>query len=196
MAGPPGVWGRARVFCYMDQKEFSNEYYYTVSAGGPIPVTWDPYAAATAFNSAIAVPLRVLMGSNVGTVGTQFTYNDGTGSSATDYYSKVASVSSSLAIPEDASVVVQKKTGNHTRGGSGRWYFSGVDRVNVGGSYLTTSGVNAWQAFAVALKTAVVDQGITWSPAHFSKKLGLLLPIINTPVISLLGTRRRRRFIF
>jgi hypothetical protein len=62
---------------------------------------------------------------------------------------------------------------------------------------LNGSGIGDWQAFAVALKTAVTytatTGSVTLSPAHFSPFTGVLYPIVNTPVIGLLGTRRRRR---
>lgn len=195
MARPPGTWVLTTLFGFLDQKEWSNDFWWTISAGTP-PSNWDEHAAAGAFHSAIATPLLVLLGRQAGVIGTRMYYNDGTGTLGVDWYQKQFSVSSTGCLPEDVAVVVQKTTNNHTKGGRGRWYFAGADETNQSASYLTPTGITAWQALATALKTAVVDQGITYSPAHFSPKLSNIFPITNTPLVALLATRRRRRFQF
>jgi hypothetical protein len=184
-----------RIYGTQDQKEFSNEFWYTISAGSP-PSNWDQHAAAGALYSAIGTPLVATMSSGCTLLGCEFYYNNGSGTLGVDYYSKLTDSLSIAGIPEDVAVVVQKITANATKQGRGRWYFAGVGVTLIANSYLTSSGITAYQALATQLKTAVTDQGVTYSPAHFSPGLGMLLPLVDCPVVALLATRRRRRFGF
>lgn len=184
-----------RIFGTQDQKEFSNEFWYSISAGSP-GSTWDQKAAATAFYTALATPLIATMCGTCTLLGCEFFYNDGVGTIGLDFYSKLTNSSIFAGIPEDVAVVVQKLTTNTTKAGRGRWYFAGVGITEMSDSYLNSTGITNYQSLAVACKTAVTDQGVTWSPAHFSPKLNLLIPIKDCPVIALLATRRKRRFGF
>jgi hypothetical protein len=195
MSRPPGIWALLRIFGAQDQKEFSNEFWYSISAGSP-PSSWDRHAAAGVLYNAIASPLLATMSANCSLKGAEFYYNDGTGTLGVDYYQTHNSSAILSGIPEDVAVVVQKLTTNTTKKGRGRWYFAGVATGFVQDSYLNSGGITSYQALAVQLKTAVTDQTITYSPAHYSPGLNMLFPIADTPVIALLATRRRRRFGF
>ena len=192
---PPGPWGCVRVYGTQDQKEFSNEFWYSISAGTP-GSTWDQHAAAGAFYTAIGTAMIATMNSSCTLLGCDFLYNDGTGTIGVDYYSKLTNSLAFAGIPEDVAVVVQKITANTTKKGRGRWYFAGVGITELTDSYLNATGMTNYQALAVALKTAVTDQGVTWSPAHYSPQLNTLIPLKDCPVVALLATRRRRRFGF
>lgn len=184
-----------RIFGAQDQKEFSNEFWYSISSGSP-PGSWDRHAAAGVFYNAIGTAMIATMTAAAKLIGCEFYYNDGTGTLGVDYYSTLTPSGILEGVPEDIAVVVQKLTANVTKKGRGRWYFAGIGSTFVANSYLTTGGVTAYQALAVVLKAAQTDQGITYSPAHFSPGLGILIPITDTPVVNLLATRRRRRFGF
>jgi len=196
MAGrPSGVWAMVRIFGTQDQKEFSNEFWYSISSGSPAP-SWDQHAAAGAFYSALGTAIVNTMSSGCTLLGCVFYYNNGSGTLGVDYYSKLTDSLSVAGIPEDVAVVIQKITATPTKKGRGRWYFAGVGVSLMSNSYLNSAGITAYQALAVQLKTAVTDQGITYSPAHFSPGMSTLLPIVDCPVVALLATRRRRRFGF
>jgi hypothetical protein len=184
-----------RIYGSQDQKEFSNEFWYSISAGSPGSM-WDQHAAAGAFYSAIGTPLIATMCGTCKLIGCEMYYNDGTGTVGAAYYSTLTNSSVFSGIPEDVAVVIQKLTTNTTKKGRGRWYFAGVGVTEVNDSYLNSTGITNYQALAVQLKTAVTDQSITYSPAHFSPQLGTLIPLKDTPVVALLATRRRRRFGF
>lgn len=192
---PPGPWGLVTWYGRLDQKEFSNEFWLSISAGGPAP-GWDQYLAAQALYTSLTTNWAVPMATATKLLGVNFQYNDGTGTLGIDYYQTITGSGSGPALPEDVAVVVQKNTANQTRHGRGRWFLCGTANQYSNGSYLTATGIGFFQQIAIDLKTAIVDQGVTWSPAHHDKSTNTLRPITNDPVISLLSTNRRRRFRF
>lgn len=192
---PPGPWGLVKVYGTQDQKEFSNEFWYSISAGSPSS-SWDQKAAAVAFYTIIGTPMIATMCGTCKLLGCEFYYNDGSGTIGLDLYSTLTNSSVFSGIPEDVAVIIQKITAVAGKKTRGRWYFAGVGVTEVNDSYLNATGIAAYTTLAIALKTHVIDQGVTWSPAHFSPSLGTLTPIKNTPVIALLATQRERRFGF
>lgn len=190
-----GDWGLVIIYGQGDQREWSNEYWYSVSTGSPSS-TWNIDSAAEAFYSHISNALTPLLSNNYDTLGCQFYANFGSGTLGTEFYNTIAGTAGDSPIPEFTNAVVRKLTATFGRSGYGRWRFTGVDDSNVNGSYLSPGGLSNYQALAVVLKTAVTDQAITWSPANFSRKTGALEPITNCPVDAQLGTFRRRKYRF
>jgi hypothetical protein len=146
--------------------------------------------------TALSDTLSATMNENTLLRGGEFFYNFGAGTFGVDVYDVISGTLTGGALPEDVAVLVQKITALGGKTNRGRWYLPGVDMSLVTGSYLNTAGQTAYTAFAVAAKTNVTDQGITYSPAHFSKSTASLVPIQNDPVVGLLATRRARRYRF
>lgn len=186
------VWALFRVFGTGDMKEFSNEFWYSISSGSFGP-TYNFNGAIQQFYNAITPDWSSALTTGVTLRGAIGYFNDGTGTTGSEYYNNVVGTQTGASNPEDVAVVVRKKTSNMSKPGSGRWYFSEPAQADTVGSYLDSSGITNWALLAVQLKTAFTYSGVTFSPAHFSKKLAILLPIAETPVVGLLGTRRRRR---
>lgn len=189
----PGTqWARIVVYGTADVKEFSNDFWYSISAGSLVP----PYAYATALlaiYTELTTPWILALSNTITLRGAYGEFNDGAGTATTNIYVSQLGVLSPEPVPEDVAVVVRKQTANLTPSGKGRWYFAGTPNTGVIGSYLTGGQLTLWQALAVAAKTAVTSGGVTFAPAHFSRKTRLLYPITDDPVVALLGTRRRRR---
>lgn len=185
-------WVRFQLFGIGDTKEFSNVFWYSVSTGAFTPTT-NFQTLCNAFYAAITTPMLVGLSATYTLRGVYGEFNDGAGTTGVEYYDSLIGSAVTDPMPEDVAVVVRKKTANTTRDGSGRWYFAGTVSADTQGSYLNSTGISDWQAVAVACKTAVTVGAISLSPAHFSPKTGLLYPIVETPVVALLGTRRRRR---
>jgi hypothetical protein len=190
-----GPWGLLIIRGASDQKEWSNDFWFSISAGTPSG-SWNQLNAAQAILAALTANFFDALQQNSKVLGATFYYNDGVGTIGVDYYATVDGLDVGDPLPEDIAVVVQKITANTTREGRGRWYVTGIPASSLTGSYLNSSGIALYATVATDWKTAITDQGVTWSPAHFSPSTGLLYPITNTPVIALIGTRRRRRFGF
>lgn len=192
---PTTDWANITVYGFADQKEFINIFWYSIFSGAPTD-SWDAHAAAGVIYAAVATTLADTMNSGAALIGCEFFYNFGAGTFGVDYYSSFPGTLNNKLLPEDVAVVVQKITALGGKTNRGRWYLAGVDSSLVSGSYLNPTGQTSFQTFAVAAKTNVTDQGITYAPAHFSLQTTSLVPIKNTPVVALLATRRRRRYRF
>jgi len=185
-------WARFTLYGIGDLKEFSNIFWYSVTSGSFLPTT-NYQAICAAFYAMLTTPLIVPVSLTYTYRGVIGEFNDGAGTTGVEYYQNVLGTAVTDPLPEDVAVVVRKKTANTTRDGSGRWYFAGTTSADTIGSYLNSTGISDWQGVAVAAKSVVSAGSIVLSPAHFSPKTGLLYPILETPVVALLGTRRRRR---
>jgi hypothetical protein len=191
---PSGVpWVLAVFFGTGDEKQWSNDMWYNLT-GTPIDGSTDLVAIATAIYSGLTTTWAAAITTSEKILGVSLEMGDGTGNVwSTVFYSTTDGTGISSPMPEDVAVVVRKKTAIGTASGKGRWYFYGAGQGDVSGSYLAPAGVTDWQAFAVALKATVTAGAYTLKPSHFSKKTNLFTEILDTPVVGLLGTRRRRR---
>lgn len=188
-------WVRFVVYGILDMKEFSNDFWYSVTAGAvPEPASMQ-VVARDWYHNFITPAWTPALTTSVILRGCYAEFNDGAGTLGTDVYEEVNGSGISTYMPEDVAVVVQKISDFRHPTGRGRWYFCGLGQGDVNGSYLNASGLTDWRAFATQLKTAYVnsDVGLTLSPAVFSPHTQQLHPIVDTPVVALLGTRRRRR---
>jgi hypothetical protein len=193
---PGTAYARFVEYGASDQKEFSNDYWYSVTAG-----TFDPsndgVTAGAAFITLISNAHVAVLSVEWNLRGVNVELSDGALAIGTPVYSANPGVVSGPPIPGDVAAIVRKETTTPGKVGRGRWYFAGVPQAFNDGSYLTGGGYAAYQTFAVKLKTALNFTGVlgavTLSPAHFSRKTRLLYPIHNDPVVSLLGTKRKRR---
>ena len=181
-----------QVYYEMDQKEASDFFWYSITAGSILPSSPFSTIAAALYTPLIAV-WKFLMPTSNTFRGCKAYFSDGTGTTGVNYYANQGCEGDGDGLPGDVCVVVRKETAQFAATGKGRWLFPQPLEADVTGSYLNSGGVTAWTPFAIALKTAVTSGSITLSPAHFSPKLGLLYPIVNTPITSLLATQRRRR---
>jgi len=180
----------------LDMKEFSNDFWYSITSGALDPgldgtAVGQAFIALTEANFQQCFPLAVEIR------GVAVEINAGGISVGTDVYQSYNGAGISDYMPEDVAVVIRKLTTHPGKPGRGRWYFCGAGQADVKGSYLTATGITHWEGLAVKLKTAItvtaVGGTVTLSPAHFSPNTGVLYPLTNTPVVGLLGTRRRRR---
>lgn len=186
-----------KVYGTSDQKEFSNEFWYSVSSGALAPPLDGAIVATTIYTTLCGPWLEVLnqlallrgiyceLSDGSVVIGTPF-YQDQQGQEmSTDY------------LPGDVAAVVQKITAHPGKTGRGRWYFScvGVDLAT--NSYINPSGMTLFQSLSLTARTNITVTGasgpIVLAPAHFSPTDGLLYPILQAPVVALLGTKRRRR---
>lgn len=191
---PPAGTQWARFVMYMagDMKEWSMDFWYSVTSGTISPTT-DIKAVTTAVYSSLSAGIKNVLCTQDWSRGCIGYFNDGSGTIGTEHYQIVGGTISDQSLPEDVAVIVRKQTANLAKGGQGRWYFSMIAEQFVNGSYLTNDGITAYETCAVVFKTATTAGGLTLSPAHFSPKLNILIPIVNDPVVGLLGTRRKRR---
>lgn len=189
----PGTqWARFVAHGRLDQKTFSNDFWYSVTSGS-ISSTTPFHAVAAAWWAAMTSPWADAITTSTTLLGVTAYFNDGTGTFGIKYYNSVPGTGIGDTLPEDVAVVIQKLTADFAKAGKGRFFFSGAGVGDTTGSYLNSSGITDWQAFAVQIKSGFVTSGLTLSPAHFEPSTGLLKPIVDTPVISLLGTQRRRK---
>lgn len=186
-------WVLFKVFGQGDMKEFQNDFWYSVSSGSVSP-GFDYHGMIGAFYGALSAVWKNALTLETALRGAIGYFNDGTGTIGAEYYLTVVGTQTDTPLPEDVSAIVRKQTADLRPGGQGRWYFSMVPESTTDGSYLTPTGISSTYApLAVQLKAAVTHSGVTLSPAHWSEKLNALIPLNDTPVVGLLGTRRRRR---
>lgn len=192
---PPPLWALLTVYSRQDQKEISNEFWYQPSAA-PDLSTWAGGFAAKALYDPIATALIAVVTTKTIYLGADLIFGGAAGSIGYAYYESQPGTLSQDALPEDVSVLVQKDCASFARGSQGRWYFAGTAVTLTNGSYLNSAGQAAWLTVGTTLLLPVVDQGITYTPVHYSPKQNLLLPIKEVLPVALLATRRRRRFRF
>lgn len=194
MGRPVGVWARVEMYFTGEEKTWSMVFWYT--GAGAFPSNYNQATAGNAFYAQLVSSLLPLLNQVVMTRGVYVIINNGAGSYGVKVYNTDAGTGSNSALPEDVAAVVQRISDTPGPSGRGRIYVSGVDNGLAVSSYLTPAGITAFNAWGVDVKAAVVDQGITWSPAVYSEKLNMLHAMSAVNTIALLGTIRRRRTSF
>lgn len=189
-------WVRATIYGKGDMKEFSNDFWFVVTAG-TLNAAIDGTAAGVAIYSAYSALMSAPLVDTVVLRGIYTEIADGTSVVGTDYYQQVNGLDTSTGIPEDVAVVVRKLTGLPGKPNRGRWYFTQQAFDQIDGSYLSPTGTASYQALASALNVPIVFAGtggsVTIQPAHFNRVTQTLHAIVASPFVTLLGTRRRRR---
>jgi hypothetical protein len=193
---PGTAYVRAAVYGLDDQKEFSVDFWYSVSSGTVTP-DQDSVTIATAINGAVTMPWAATVDSATTFRGTYAEVSNGSEVVGGDWYQTQTGTLAGGPSPADIAVIVRKLTAQPGKTGRGRWYFPCPDVSLFSGSYLNSTGIAAYTTLAIACKTAITITAyagsVVLSPAHFSRKNRLLYPITNDPVVALLGTKRRRR---
>lgn len=189
---PGTAWALFKFFLQGDMKEFQTDFWYSISSGSVSP-GYNYNAACNAVYAALVPDWKTILTPLTTIRGCIGYFNDGTGTLGAEYYQNTIGTLTDTPLPEDVTAIVRKQTANVMRGGQGRFRFGMIGESLTSGSYLVPGGITAMQPFAIAIKTAVTSGGVTFSPAHFSPKLNLLLAMQDTPVVGLLGTARRRR---
>jgi hypothetical protein len=176
----------------MDQKEVSNDFWYSIQAG-TFPGTWNIVTACVTFYNHLTGALVVPLSSEVTIRGIRLVVNNGSGSLGTENYNALTGDDEQPSMPIDVAAIVRKITTTISRASQGRWYLPGLGQDLADESYLSSAGIVAFTNLAAALQLNVVDQSITWQASHYNRKLNVLEAIISCPVVADLATRRRRR---
>lgn len=192
-----GLWARMELYISGYNKQFSNIWWFdatTVDFGSGFSLSGDANSLVLGYSGHIAAMLDQTMTIQGGTV----EINGGTATVGVNvYHNTVGLVTTSLPLPEDVAVVVQRFNSSTSNEWRGRSYMSGVPQSFATGSYLATSGHTAVLGVFNALQTPIpASSSGDYAPANFSPKLGSIgVWTFNSPV-SLLGTARRRRVKF
>lgn len=189
---PPPPWMLATIFGNQDTKEWSNEFWYVPSVS-VAPSNFDPATLAADFFNAMHVVYVSYMHESASLKGAKATVDFTAGTFGGSYYSTEYGTLVNDALPEDVAVVVQKQTAHAGRSGTGRWRLTGMDDSCSTGSYLSPTGTGLIQAWVVQAMLPITSQTVTYTPAHYSKKLGSIITLQGADVEALLGTVRRRR---
>lgn len=192
MARPPGTWMFGELFFVGDVKEWSIEFWYD-GAGASLPTGYSADLTAENTLGTFSAAVAAVTGTAIKLVGLRVETNFGAGTfGGADYYNVAGGVSGDL-MPEDVAVVVRKDTAIGGKSGTGRWRMSGIPESFCTGSYLNAVGQLAYTNIQGQFGATVTDQGITWTPQLYSRKLNTLQPITLITTDLLLGTARRRR---
>lgn len=186
---------RATAYFSGDQKEWSNVFWYTVTAGtfsGPYDYTGN----AANYLIDIATAYTPFLSSSVKLRGCSVEVSDGTLAVSGEAFAINPGLGGVDPLPYDVAAVVSKITTQPGRSGRGRFYVAGLDDTLAQGSYLTPTGATDLNTWSVLMLAPYVFGGITFQLAHFSKSLRVLYPIQQLQVVALLGTQRRRRGVF
>jgi hypothetical protein len=189
-------WVRAAIYGFGDQKEFSNDFWFNVTAGTLDPAV-DGLVTAGAIYDYLGPLIRAVMSEEHLHRGINCEINNGSYTVGTDKYADIFGTQEAAAIPFDDSVVVQKICGLAGKANRGRWYFTGIADTFVTGSYINDSGVASFQALAEGCHTPITvtasGGAATLTPAHLNRQTGALHAILSSPWIRLVGTKRSRR---
>lgn len=191
MATPGGVWCRADFMYGGNDQIWSNSFWYTGT--GSFGSTWSATTFATAVYSHLKSALAAVMSDTNSLLGVYNLVSNGTNTIGTDLYNVTTGAVTGDALPLEVAVVVQRISDQPGKSGRGRVYLMGLDESMVSGNYIDPTKLSLFVAIANAMKSAVVDQSITWSPAVYTRKLNALHAIASTNVVSLCATHRATR---
>jgi hypothetical protein len=194
MPSRPGagvMWTRVETFFQGSfAKEWSSIFWF-LNSGAVAPA--DYKGDSLALHVAIVDAILPMMASTNECVGSSVVINNGAGSYGSEVYAEAPGSIVQTAIPEDVSLVVQRLTGNAGPSNRGRIFIAGLPETFVTGSYLSTVGLAAAATLVTALQTAVAGNVVTYTPATFSQKDGILTAVTSWFPVALLATNRRRR---
>jgi hypothetical protein len=194
MGYPAGVnFARVESFFKRNDKTFSNIFWFTTLSA--FPGSWDIAAFAAVANFNLGGSIVNYMDASVSSLGSNvLIHNAGLARSIDVYATSLGGVSGTgTPLPDEVAVVVSRLTTTPGKSGRGRLYFSGLNSGHVDENRLSSSGQTAWTAVATLLKSAIVDQTMTWSPANFSRTTSQFHAAVNFIAEPVLGTRRDRR---
>lgn len=99
-------------------------------------------------------------------------------------------------LPDEASLIIQKRTGNRARSKNGRWFFCGLSEQMQNAGQIDAQQTGLAITIATLLSDDVtVSSGFSTvlHARHYDHKNSALLPITKCYAIRTLGTRRDRR---
>lgn len=192
MARPTASWLFAEMFFQSDGKEWSTEFWFS-SPPAAIPTGFDANELAATVQGQFEPAFIPMLFTGVQILGTRIECNFGTGTIGGETHSNTPGTNTNTPIPYEVATVVRKATALGGRSHAGRWRISGLTNDQVQGSYLSTVGQAFYAALVANMTISLVDQGITWTPCVYSRKLNVLTAITSAVADLLLGTARRRR---
>jgi hypothetical protein len=172
-------------------KVWQNILHYTIS--GSFSGGFDIAAAATAIEAFLTPTLLPTISADVLYLGLDLQINNG--GIINDAATFPASAGTGLAgsSPNEVAAIVHWGTATPGRSGEGRLYLAGMPTTFIQGGRVTTAANTVYGNFATKLKTAIVDQGVSYALGVLSRKLDTISPVASFVVDSLVGTQRRRR---
>lgn len=99
-------------------------------------------------------------------------------------------------LPDEVSVIIQKRTGNTGPSQMGRWFFTGFSEKLNNHGVIAVNWIAGLKAIADLLSTDVTVTGAfstVMHPRHYNQKANSLMPITKCYVLKTLGTRKDRR---
>lgn len=188
---PPGIWAKTTMYFNSDQKEYSNDFWWSLSAA---TVITDMEADAAAIVASLVASYEPILSAEWTIRGGYTEFSDGATTIGVDTYRQDAGGVSSPPMPEDVAVIVQKFSSIPGRQGRGRLFIAGIPQTFCDGSYLNAApGQSLTTAFITAIGANVMGSSNTYTPAHFSRNAAVMQPVVFWDFAVLLGTRRRRR---
>jgi len=97
--------------------------------------------------------------------------------------------------PPQVSVVLRKNSVLGEHWGHGRFYWPLVPESLTTGFRLNATGMTAYEALCVELLSNRVYAGVTWLPAHFSRKAGFLYDLTHVSPLPTLKRQGRRELV-
>lgn len=192
MASRPSatLWTRMEIFqTSPNGKEWSNIFWY--KQGAPVPLG-NVQTDAIAIYSQVAGDLSALQHSSVTIQGASVVVNNNALSYGVEVYQAVVGLLANAITPEDVSAVVQRLSASPGPDTRGRIYISGIDTSLVNGSYLSTAGETAVDAFCFA-ENSPIAASVMYSPYIFGPKSAQFTALSVWNRVNLLATNRRRR---
>lgn len=99
-------------------------------------------------------------------------------------------------LPDEVSLIIQKRTGNSGRNNRGRWFFCGLGESVQNAGIIDVAMYGPVKTFANKLSDNITVSGAfstVLHARHFDQKGGELDPITKCYAIRVLGTRKDRR---
>lgn len=188
---PTGPWLRVVMFFSNDEKSWQNVLWYKVTA--PVPGDVNVDTVASDVSTAIEATVLPILPPGANYNGVNVYLNNGTYTVAAENNMSVAGTAPDTGIPTEDAAIVSLNSGVGTRAGVGRLYLGQPSETNVSESKINSTGEPLYEAFKNSLMTLVTAGGVAIKLAVWSRKLGVLEPVVFATVRTILGHRRKRR---
>lgn len=190
----PQNYATARVVMRSPQKDAAINVLWWIADGETATPAQDAQALAGEIASVVAPAIKAVLCTSSAYVGVQVALK--ANGDIFTAFSNILSGNGSVVsdeLPSYCAALIQKRTSGGGRQGRGRWYIPFVPEELVEESTFNAGTLALYDAVATAYAAAHNVNGVSYTPAHYSKFDDTLYAIQFTTVIPIMATQRRRR---
>lgn len=172
-------------------KPYLNDFWFNIT--GTFSGSWNVANACLAIENHFKTNMLAVMNSETKFLGTDLLVNNGGIVATNSTYTSGSGALVAGQLPWEVAAIVRMQSAAAGRTGHGRIYLSGLDVGDVDGGRIDPGSIAAFQTIATTMSTNIVDQGVTYHPAVYSRKDNILYNLQYCTVDLPVGTQRNRR---